>query len=152
MKGRHILDNVIQVQGALHSSHSRKEQGMLIKLDMCNAFDRVNRSFLYRVIYSFGFSQDFINLIKACLEKIWIAPMVNGRPANFFLATRGLKQGCPLSHFLYILMAESLSRKFTLEKQDDSIPGIRIEKGIDPMNHALFADDSLLLGGASLRI
>ena len=128
VKGIHILDNVIQVQEALHSSHSRKEQGMLIKLDMCNSFDRVSRSFLYRVLSSFGFFQDFINLIKACLEKIWIAPMVNGRPANFFLATRGLKLGCPLSHFLYILMAESLSRKLTLEKQDGSIPGIRIEK------------------------
>eukprot|EP00253_Pinus_taeda_P006538 PITA_06538 len=56
VKGRHILDNVIQVQEALHSSHTRKEQGMLIKLDMCNAFDRVNRSFLYRVLSSFGFS------------------------------------------------------------------------------------------------
>lgn len=56
VKGRHILDNVIQVQEALHSSQLRKEQGMLIKLDMCNAFDRVNRSFLYRVLLSFGFS------------------------------------------------------------------------------------------------
>eukprot|EP00253_Pinus_taeda_P014957 PITA_14957 len=107
VKGRHILDNVIQVQEALLSSHSRKEQGMLIKLDMCNAFDRFNRSFLYRVLLSFGFSQDFINLIKACLEKIWIAPMING---------------------------------------------IRIVKGIDSVNHALFTDDSLLLGGASPRI
>ena len=152
MKGRHILDNIIQVQEALHSSHSRKEQGMLIKLDMCNAFDRVNRSFLYRVLSSFGFSQDFIDLIKACLEKIWIVPMINGRPANLFLATRGLRQGCPLSPFLYILMADSLSRNLTLEKQNGSISGIRIVKGIDPVNHALFADDSLFLGGASSRI
>lgn len=152
VKGRHILDNVIQVQEALHSSHSRKEQGMLIKLDMCNAFDRVNHSFLYRVLSSFRFNQDFINLIKACLEKIWIAPMINGRPADFFLATRGLRQGCPLSPFLYILMVDSLSRKLTSEKQNGSIPGIRIVKGIAPVNHALFADDSLLLGGASPRI
>eukprot|EP00253_Pinus_taeda_P035869 PITA_35869 len=152
VKGRHILDNVIQVQEALHSSHSRKEQGMLIKLDMCNAFDRVNFSFLYRVLTTFGFNQEFINLIKAFLEKIWIAPMVNGRPADFFLATMGLRQGCPLSPFLYILMADSLSRKLTLEKQNGNLPGIRIVKEIDPMNHPLFADDSLLLGGASLRI
>eukprot|EP00253_Pinus_taeda_P003797 PITA_03797 len=97
-------------------------------------------------------SQDFINLIKACMEKIWIAPMINGRPANFFLATRGLRQGCPLSPFLYILMADSLSRKLTSEKHKGCLPGIKIVKGIDPVNHALFVDDSLLLGGASPRI
>ena len=39
VKRRHILDNVIQVQEAMHSSHQRQEQGMLIKLDMANAFD-----------------------------------------------------------------------------------------------------------------
>ena len=125
---------------------------MIIKLDICNAFDTVNRSFLYRVLAAFGFSQEFINLIKACTENIWIAPMVNGRPADFFLATRGLRQGCPLSPFLYILMADSLSKKLTQEKQTGSIPGIRIVQGIAPVNHALFADDSLLLGGTSLKI
>ena len=41
IKGRHLIDNVIQVQEALHSSHIRKEKGMLIKLDMSNAFDQV---------------------------------------------------------------------------------------------------------------
>lgn len=79
----------IQAQGALHSSLLGKEQGMLIKVDMCNAiFDRVNRSLFYRVLSYFGFDEDFINLIKASLEKIWIAPMINERPRNFFGATR----------------------------------------------------------------
>eukprot|EP00253_Pinus_taeda_P018086 PITA_18086 len=152
VKGRKILDNVILIQEALHSSYARKEQGMIIKLDMSNAFDRVNRSFLFRVLEAFGFSQEFINIIKACIENVWIAPMVNGRPTEFFSASRGLRQGCPLSPFLYILMADSLSRKLTQEQHRGSIPGIRIVQGAPPVNHALFADDSLLLGGASLRM
>jgi ribonuclease HI len=152
VKGRQILDNVIQIQEALHSSHARKEQGMIIKLDMSNAFDRVNRSFLLKVLEAFGFSHEFLNIIKACIENVWIAPMVNGRPTDFFSATRGLRQGCPLSPFLYILMADSLSRKLTQEQLCGTIPGIRIVQGAPPVNHALFADDSLLLGGASLRM
>ena len=91
--GRHLVDNVIQVQEALHSSFQRREKGMLIKLDMKNAFGRVKLPFLYDVLLSFGFFPEFIDLIKACIEKPWIAPLVNGRPSNFFKATRGLRQG-----------------------------------------------------------
>jgi hypothetical protein len=125
---------------------------MLIKLDMANAFDRVRHSFLLQVLSAFGFSPDFIRLIKACIGEPWIAPLVNGRPKNYFKATRGIRQGCPLSPFLYILMADSLSRKLTTKKLTGTIPGIRPTRGTEPINHALFVDDSLLLGGASLQI
>ena len=49
-------------------------------------------------------------------------------------------------------MVESLSRKLTVEMEAGSIPSIKTARGVDPINHALFADDSLLLGGASLKI
>ena len=60
VKGRHIVDNVIQVQEAIHSSFHRNEKGVLIKLDMKNAFDRVKLPFLYDVLISFGFCPDFV--------------------------------------------------------------------------------------------
>eukprot|EP00253_Pinus_taeda_P007191 PITA_07191 len=152
VEGRYIMDNVIQVQETINSSKQRGEKGMLIKLDMANAFDRVNRLFLCKVLLSFGFSQHFVQLIKACIESPWIAPLVNGRPTNFFQAQRGIRQGCPLSPFLYILMADSLSRKLAVEKSAGSLPGLKPSEVSTPLNHALFADDSLLLGGVSTRI
>eukprot|EP00253_Pinus_taeda_P033856 PITA_33856 len=115
LKGRHILNNVIQVQETIHSSKQRKEKGMLIKLDMANAFDRVDRSFLIK-------------------------------------ARRGIRQGCPLSPFLYILMVDSLSRKLTAERIVGSLPGLKPSSGVNPLNHAIFADDSLLLRGASTKL
>ena len=69
VKGRHILDNVIQVQEAMHSNYQRQEKGMPIKLDMANAFDRVRLSFLYKVLRSFGFSSEFVIFLKACTNK-----------------------------------------------------------------------------------
>jgi hypothetical protein len=152
VEGRHIQDNVIQVQETVHSSIHRKEKGMLIKLDMASAFDRVNRAFLYRVLSTFGFSSQFVQLIKACTDKPWIAPLVNGRPTSFFQTQRGIRQGCPLSPFLYIIMADTLSRKFIAERTAGNIPGLKSSTGAESLNHALFADDSLLLGGASSRI
>ena len=49
-------------------------------------------------------------------------------------------------------MAESLSKKLSVAKEAGFILGIKIARGVDPLNHALFADDSLLLGGASIMI
>lgn len=152
VEGTHILDNVIQVQETIHSSKQRKEKGMLIKLDMANAFDRVNHSFLINVLLSFGLSPHFVHLIKACIENPWIAPLINGCPTNFFQARRGIRQGCPLSPFLYILMADSLSQKLSAERIVGTLLGLKPSIGTNPLNHSLFVDDSLLLGGASTII
>eukprot|EP00253_Pinus_taeda_P019238 PITA_19238 len=152
VEGRNITDNVIQVQEIVHSSKQRKEKGMLVKLDMASAFDRVDRTYICKVLKAFGFSLQFINLIKACIGNPWIAPLVNGRPTNFFQAQRGIRQGCPLSPSLYILMAESLSRKLAEEKIRGNIPSLKAFQGAEGQNHALFADDTILLAGASTRI
>lgn len=125
---------------------------MLIKLDMENAFDRVRHSFLLQVLSAFGFSPEFVKLIKACIGEPWIAPLVNGRLVNYFKDSRGIRQGCPLSPFLYILMANSLSRKLIHEKLNGTLPGIRAITGTTSINHALFADDSILMGGTSIKI
>ena len=90
VKGRHLIDNVIQVQEAIHSSSQWKEKGMLIKLDMQNAFDRIKLPFLYDVLLTFGFRVEFVNLIKACNDMPWIDLLVNGRPSDFFQGTHGL--------------------------------------------------------------
>ena len=66
VKGRNLIDNAILV---LHSSVQRKEKGMLIKLDMKNAFDCVKHSFLYQVLSAFGFNVEFVCLIKACIDR-----------------------------------------------------------------------------------
>ena len=117
VKGIHLVNNVIQVQEDLHSSFLRKEKGMIIKLDMKNAFDQVKLSFLYDVLPSFGFCSAFVNLIKACTDKPWIAPLLNGRPTDFFKATKGLRKDYLMSPLLFILMVETLSRKHSAGKE-----------------------------------
>jgi len=67
VQGRHLADNFILVQEAIHSSQLRKEKGMVIKLDLANAFDRVRLSFLWEVLHKFGFGMGFINWIRACI-------------------------------------------------------------------------------------
>ena len=109
--GCQILDNIIIVQEVIHSSIERKHQGMAIKLDMANAFDRVNHHYLFEIMSKFGFSKIFVRWVKSCINRPWIAPLVNAKPTKFFQATRVLRKGFPMSPFLYLLVVESMRRK-----------------------------------------
>ena len=90
IKGRKIQDNIILVQEAIHTSYQNKEEGMVIKLDLSNAFDRVRHDFLFLVMEKMGFSTRFINWVQGCVRSPWIAPLVNGRSTDFFQVSRGL--------------------------------------------------------------
>ena len=91
IKGRKIWDNIILVQEATHYSLTNRERGMVVKLDLANAFDRVFHSFLLQVMLRYGFEPSFIHWVKACISNPWITPLDNGRAATFFQATRGLR-------------------------------------------------------------
>jgi ribonuclease HI/exonuclease III len=149
--GRQILDNIILVQEAIHTSSKKSEKGMVVKLDLASAFDRVRHDFLLTVMGKFGFTQKFIGWIKACIAAPWIAPLINGRPTKFFQASRGLRQGCPMSPMLYVIQAAVLSYQFQSCLLNRSLPGIRITSSTKELSHAQFADDTLLLGAASTK-
>jgi hypothetical protein len=69
IQGRHISDNIVLVQEAIHSSINRKEKGMVIKLDLINAFDRVRHAFLFQVMRRFGFEPGVLSWVKACISE-----------------------------------------------------------------------------------
>lgn len=119
---------------------------------MANAFERVRHSFLFAVLQKMGFSPLLLNTIKACISSPWIAPLINGRPGPSFQSSRGLRQGYPLSPYLFILMAESFSCAVNHKRQTGFVTGIKFEDGIKNINHSQFADDTLLLGGATTII
>jgi hypothetical protein len=123
---------------------------MIVKLDLANSFDRVRHNFMFQVMERFGFSPSFINWIKSCISGLCIAPLVNERDTKFFQATRGLCQGFPLSPLLYALQASILGLQLDHGQRHLNLSGLRITKGVKDINHAQFADDTLLLGGASL--
>ena len=78
MQNRKLLDNVILVQEALHSSKESGERGIVIKLDMANAFDWVRHVFIFAVMEKMGFNNDILNWIQACINSMWITSLFNG--------------------------------------------------------------------------
>jgi len=131
-----ISDSILLVQEAIHSSQARNEKGFILKLDLVNAFDKVRHSFLFVVLQRIGFSPLLINIIRAYISGPWIAPLINGRPGPSFQSSRGLRQGCPLSPYLFILMAESFSCALDQKRHSSLITGIKFEDGIKNINHS----------------
>ena len=145
------MDNIILVQEDLHSSIHQKDKGMITKLDLANDFYRVRHNFLFKVMEKLGFAPAFISQIKSCIGSPWIAPLVNGRATRFFQATRGLRQGFPLSPLLYAIQASVLSFQLDHIQTPNNLFGLRIASRVKDINHAQFADDTLLFGGASVQ-
>ena len=136
LANRQITNSILLVQEDIHSSVIRGEKGFALKLDLANAFDGVKHSLLFVVLRKMWFGEDFILLIQNCISKPWITPLINGRHYIFSQSSRGLRQGCPLLAFLFILMAESFSIALDHNRRMGLIACIRFGDGVKNINHS----------------
>lgn len=143
---RQIQDNVLIAHEVFHHlklKNSTKHFEMGIKLDMNKAYDRIEWDFLKAVLLKFGFNTSWVALIMECITTVTFSVVLNGKAGKIFQPTRGLRQGDPLSPYLFILISEALSHMISAKCRSSDLQGIQIGNG--PMiSHLFFADDSLL--------
>ena len=89
---------------------------MALKLDMSKTYDRVEWFFLEKLMRKIDFNERWTNLILLCVKLVTYSVLVNGEPCGMIHPTRGIRQGDPLSPFLFLLCTEGLNR---LIKQAD---------------------------------
>jgi hypothetical protein len=122
---------------------------MAIKIDMEKAFDRMKWSFIFAILSKLGFAPMWISWICICVTTPSFSILINGSPFGLFCPERGLRQGDPLSPFLFILGTEVISRLLIRLESQDLLKGIKIAKNCSPISYLLFADDLILFAKAT---
>ena len=107
--GRSIFSNLQLVRDVLDMVDKTNEPGILVTLDQEKAFDRVDHDFLMRTLAKFGFGPTFCHWVGIFYNNVFSRIIVNGRLSCPVFLERGVRQGCPLSPLLYVLISEVLS-------------------------------------------
>jgi len=140
---RNILDSVLIANEILDSMKSRSYQGFLLKLDFRKAFDTVSWSYLNDVMGYMNFDARWRKWIMACVLTAKLSVLINGSPIFEFTTSCGLRQGDPLSPFLFCLAAQGISVLISRILKMGALYGMD-SAGITNIHHLQFADDTLL--------
>ncbi|KAL5705103.1 hypothetical protein ACHQM5_023447 [Ranunculus cassubicifolius] len=142
---RAIQDNVLVAHEVFHKIRARdnlKHKIFALKLDMKKAYDRIEWNFLADVIIRFGFSQWWVDRILFCVSSASFSVTLNGTQYGYITPTRDLRQGDPLSPYLFILCAEVLSLQLQRLMTDGIIAGVKLGAQVSPINHLMFFFDA----------
>ena len=135
----HLLQELLRLYG-----RKRASPRCMLKVDFKKAFDSVQWDFIRLLLLKLGFPGNFVHLVMACVETTSYSVSVNGRLFGHFKGGSGIRQGDPLSPYLFIACMEYFSRMLSIATDR---PGFKFHPQCDKLqiSHLAFADDVILL-------
>lgn len=147
VEGRLLTDNTL-VAFELNHYIKRRRQGKNgvagLKVDVSKAYDRLEWGFIEDMLKRFGFKDVWINRIMACVRTVSYSFLQNGVEFGEVKPERGIRQGDPISPYIYILCAEGFSSIMRRHEECGLIHGCSIARGAPAVSHLLYADDCYL--------
>jgi hypothetical protein len=142
---RQILDGVVVLNEIIDLTKRRKDDCLLFKVDFERAYDSVNWGFLEKMMLKMGFSEGWLKWMRACIFESTMSILVNGSPTDDFKVGRGLRQGDPLSPFLFLIVAEGLAGLVRRAVEIGRFKGYQVNPSLQ-FQILQFADDTILMG------
>ena len=145
--GRSINDNIWMLRDLIDYATEKQEPAIRFTLDQEKAFDRVNHTFLVKVLEKYGFGPNFCNWIKTLYTASQSFIQNNGNLTLPVQIQRGVRQGCPISAYLYVIVAETLAHTIRIDTQ---IKGFKLPKLLPPspteqVKVSQYADDTCVV-------
>jgi len=150
VKGKHILDGILIANEAVDEAKRMKMELLMFKVDFEKAYDSVDLTYLDFVMANMNFPTLWRKWMSECVGTAMASVLVNGSPTEEFHIERGLRQGDPLSPFLFLLAAEGFNILMKAMVEANRFSGYRVGR-LDEVHltHLQFADDTLIIGEKS---
>lgn len=100
--------------------------------------------FLEKIMLKMGFNARWVNTIMACIKSVSYSIMLNGQPHGHIIPEQDLRQGDPLSPYLFLLVTEGLHSLFKKAEDDGAVRGVSLYANGPQISHLLFMDDNLV--------
>jgi hypothetical protein len=150
---RFILDNILLTHETLEWADFSNQPLVFLKLDFSKAFDTVDLLFLFNALSQFGFLEEFIGMMKLLFKDASASVKVNGSLTKSFDIERGVRQGCPMAPYLFLVVAEVMNAMIKMAASTGMVKGINLPGGAHQQVIAQYADDtSLTLQGEEISI
>ncbi|GKE09787.1 RNA-directed DNA polymerase, eukaryota, partial [Tanacetum coccineum] len=146
VKGRQIMDGPFMLNEILNWCKKEKKKTLVFKVDFKKAYDSLCWDFLQEVMVKMRFGRKWCAWIHGFLESSMTSVLINGSPTEEFVIQWGLRQGDPLSPFLFILAMKGLHT--IIERAKAAYIIHRISMGTEGLviSHFFYADDAIFLG------
>lgn len=146
LKDRLIIDGPLIINEMIAWVKKSNRKAFVFKVDFNKAFDNVNWEFLISVMNQMGFKDRWCKWIKGILSSARSAVLVNGSPTFEFHNSKGMRQGDPLSPFLFLIVMEGLTSIMRKAQNSEVLKGFEFPNNGPIISHLLYADDCSFLG------
>ncbi|GKU95494.1 hypothetical protein SLEP1_g8850 [Rubroshorea leprosula] len=148
INGRQLVDGVVIANEVIDEAKRKRKKSFVFKVNFEKAYDKVCWKFIDYMLDRMAFSGTWRRWIQECLQLSMVSILINGSLTRQFPVTKGIRQGDPLSPFLFLIVAEGLNGLMTAAVNKKLYKGVEVRNDAVTITHLQFADDTIFFGEA----